>query len=148
MLTKLTNEQADALMSSDKAGYFGPNGHCITAFKNVVIEGKAGFFLGTSSQFVSISPPKLKPSALLAVGGMAESQISIIQKELNISTACAEDVLYLRTRERWTKDLEDKLIALHAINKPPNMLDFGLSKEAKAKIFWQTSRLKQKILGA
>lgn len=48
---------------------------------------------------------------------------------LKCSKACAEDVAYLRTRHRHTQQLEDELIALHKAGKPPNMNEFGCTKE-------------------
>ena len=51
--------------------------------------------------------------------------IQELAKELGVSEACAQDVYYLRSRSRWTKELEQTLIQLHAQGKPPNMCDFG-----------------------
>ena len=45
--------------------------------------------------------------------------------ELNISSSCAADVFYLRTRSRWTPKLEAELIRLHREGNPPNICDFG-----------------------
>lgn len=45
--------------------------------------------------------------------------------ELKISKACAMDVYYLRTRSRWTQELEDQLIDLHAKGTVPNMCEYG-----------------------
>jgi hypothetical protein len=43
---------------------------------------------------------------------------------LNISTECASDILYLRTRSRWSQENEDYLIWLGQNNKPlPNIND-------------------------
>jgi len=46
-----------------------------------------------------------------------------------ISVECARDVEYLRTRQRHTQKLEDELIALHKAGKPPNMNEYGCTKE-------------------
>jgi hypothetical protein len=48
-----------------------------------------------------------------------------VAKELNVSDSCASDVVYLRTRSRWTQELEETLIALHAAQVPPNIMEFG-----------------------
>ena len=45
-------------------------------------------------------------------------------KKLNISESCAMDVVYLRTRARWTQKLEDELIRLHKEGNPPNVFDW------------------------
>lgn len=51
--------------------------------------------------------------------------ISELAQKLNITEACAEDVWYLRTRSRWSQELEDKLIELHKAGTPPNIMGFG-----------------------
>ena len=51
--------------------------------------------------------------------------INLLSDELKISTGCASDVYYLRTRSRWTPELEAELIRLHAARTPPNMCEFG-----------------------
>ncbi len=53
--------------------------------------------------------------------------IQSLAKELNVSENCAGDVWYLRTRSRWTQELENQLIQLHKEGNPPNMCDFGCS---------------------
>lgn len=45
--------------------------------------------------------------------------------ELNASEECAMDVFYLRTRSRWTQELENELIQLHKSGVRPNMCEFG-----------------------
>ena len=45
-----------------------------------------------------------------------------LAKELNCSVSCAMDVHYLRSRSRWTKEIENELIRLHLIGEPPNVL--------------------------
>jgi hypothetical protein len=52
--------------------------------------------------------------------------------ELGVSVECAGDVWYLRTRSRHTSELEAELIALHAAGTPPNMCDFGVTKDTQA----------------
>jgi len=62
-----------------------------------------------------------------AMDSLAEQTDKYIQKlakKLNISRDCAQDVWYLRTRSRWTQDLEKELIRLHRAGKPPNIFDW------------------------
>ena len=49
----------------------------------------------------------------------------LFAQERGISHACASDVLYLRTRSRWSHELEEELIRLHKEGTPPNIFDFG-----------------------
>lgn len=60
------------------------------------------------------------------------SQIKRLALEANISPACADDVLYLRSRNRWTQALEDRLIALHKAGTPPIITEFGVTPETQA----------------
>jgi hypothetical protein len=57
-----------------------------------------------------------------------------IEKELGVSFQCACDILYLRSRSRWTIELEQKLIALHKAGTPPNVYEFGVTKETQRKL--------------
>lgn len=41
-----------------------------------------------------------------------------------ITLACANDVVYLRSRSRWTEHLEAELIKLHIAGNPPNICDW------------------------
>jgi hypothetical protein len=52
------------------------------------------------------------------------SYMETLAEELNCSTACAQDVWYLRQRSRWTQELEDKLILLYREGNPPNINEF------------------------
>jgi hypothetical protein len=57
-----------------------------------------------------------------------DEYVEYVQKfaeENNISTACANDIIYLRSRSRWTQKLEDELIQLYKEGNPPNIMDFG-----------------------
>jgi len=54
-----------------------------------------------------------------------------LMKELGISKECASDVLYLRSRQRWSEELEKKLIDAHKNNEPINILEFGSTKETQ-----------------
>lgn len=49
--------------------------------------------------------------------------------EPSLALACIADVKYLRTRNRHTPELEQQLIALHKAGTPPNMCEFGCTKE-------------------
>jgi hypothetical protein len=51
-----------------------------------------------------------------------------------VSADCALDVFYLRTRSRWTQELEDELIRLHKAGTPPNVCDFGCPSEEMAQL--------------
>jgi len=51
--------------------------------------------------------------------------IGDLAKELGVSKECASNVRYLRSRSRWTQELEDELIRLHKEGNPPNMNEFG-----------------------
>lgn len=50
--------------------------------------------------------------------------IQELAKTLKVSEDCALDVWYLRSRSRWTRELEDELIQLHKEGKAPNMCEF------------------------
>ena len=52
------------------------------------------------------------------------NHISDIANKLNISVSCAMDVVYLRSRSRWSQENEDELIRLHSIGKAPNICDW------------------------
>jgi len=44
--------------------------------------------------------------------------------ELNVSEGCAVNILYLRSRSRWTEDLEQQLIEMDKKGIQPNMCEF------------------------
>ena len=48
---------------------------------------------------------------------------------LGVSLKCAEDVEYLRTRARWTPQLEQDLILAHSRGEEVNMCEFGCTRE-------------------
>lgn len=54
-----------------------------------------------------------------------------LMEELDITQDCAIDVLYLRGRHRHTEGLEKELIALHKAGNPPNIMEFGSTKQTK-----------------
>ena len=52
-----------------------------------------------------------------------EASASALAEELQISQRCANFVLYLRGRSRWTQEKEDELIRLDKAGEPlPNVL--------------------------
>lgn len=60
-----------------------------------------------------------------AVHDEQTAYIETLAKELNVSEQCATDVWYLRTRSRYTPELEQELIRLHEEGTPPNIHEFG-----------------------
>ena len=50
--------------------------------------------------------------------------ITDLADKLNVSEACASDIVYLRNRSRWTPELEQLLIQLHKEGTPPNIFEF------------------------
>lgn len=52
-------------------------------------------------------------------------------KDSDLYRRCKEDIEYLRTRSRHTKELEKELINLHIAGTPPNMSEFGVTKETQ-----------------
>lgn len=57
-----------------------------------------------------------------------------------LTQACFNDITYLRNRFRWTQELEGKLIILHAKGEPPNMMEFGCTKETGQKLLEEAKR--------
>lgn len=45
-----------------------------------------------------------------------------LAKELGCSEYCAQDIHYLRSRSRWTQELENELIELDKLDKHPPVL--------------------------
>lgn len=60
-----------------------------------------------------------------------ESEIMDLAKDLSISMQAASDVHYLRTRNRWTQELEDELIAKHKAGESINIFNFGVTEETQ-----------------
>lgn len=58
-----------------------------------------------------------------------DEQVASLAKELNVSEECANDVFYLRSRSRWSSELEAELIALHKAGKRPDINEFGCTPE-------------------
>ena len=57
-----------------------------------------------------------------------------LSKELDLTEACISDIAYLRTRNRHTSELEEELIRLHRAGTPPNIMEFGVTKETQARL--------------
>ena len=58
--------------------------------------------------------------------------IEELSEELGVSQNCAHQICYLRTRRRWTQELEDELIQLHKEGNPPdNIFEFGVTEETQ-----------------
>lgn len=133
-MKKLTQDEMHLLIESmpSKIGLFchefGYIGSDDT--EEVIIEGRSGHFLAPLSEFIRdgilIRPT---PTCILAIGGFPESEAEKLSREMSVSRICAADIIYLRTRSRWSQELESKLIQMHAENKRPNMNEFGCSKK-------------------
>lgn len=57
---------------------------------------------------------------------LMNEHIDSVARELGISVGCANDVVYLRGRSRWTQEMEDKLILWDKTNTRPenfNIMD-------------------------
>lgn len=50
--------------------------------------------------------------------------IQEVAKKLEISEDAASDVVYLRTRSRWSEETEKELIRLHKAGNPPNIMEW------------------------
>ena len=71
------------------------------------------------------------PASMQALQEFADASAKAMQEEilrvsddLYISERCASDVVYLRSRSRWTLEAEGELIRLHAIGTPPNIFEW------------------------
>lgn len=53
-----------------------------------------------------------------------KQEIQRVEKELSVSTFCAMDIVYLRTRSRWTPELEKLLIEEHREGKQINICEW------------------------
>ncbi len=55
-----------------------------------------------------------------------EKHVKKEAKRLEISKDCAENVVYLRDRSRWSQRLEDELIRMDKAGEPaPNIMEYG-----------------------
>lgn len=53
-------------------------------------------------------------------------------KKLGVELSAMNDIGYLRTRHRWTPELEAELIRLHNAGTPPNIMEFGVTEQTQA----------------
>lgn len=56
-------------------------------------------------------------------------EVADVAGELGVSNDIAADVVYLRTRSRWTPELEVELIRRRQTGESINMCDFGCTPE-------------------
>lgn len=59
------------------------------------------------------------------------SEIRALAEELGVGEDCAADVCYLRTRSRWTPELENELVRLWGQGIRPNIYEFGVTRETQ-----------------
>lgn len=81
----------------------------------------------------TLNDPKAKAALATFLSDCAEANAVAGQelaRELGVSEACACDIQYLRTRSRWTEELEDELIELHRNGEAPNIFEFGTKSHA------------------
>lgn len=52
------------------------------------------------------------------------NSVENVAKELGITEGQATDVVYLRTRSRWTQQLENKLLQCYRDKIPVNIMEF------------------------
>lgn len=74
-----------------------------------------------------LKDPKVVEVFQAAMDAEAEyfnSQIEELMNTLNCSFACAADVVYLRTRSRWSEELERRLIQEHQEGRTINICDW------------------------
>jgi hypothetical protein len=128
----------------DGCGYYGEFGAVIGDAELVFIEGRAGEFLASASEFERVTVdglPCIRPKAslILQIGGLPESEAERLSKELGVSERCASDVIYLRTRSRWSHWLEAELIHAHASGEDVDVNSFGVTRETQARLYWTAS---------
>jgi len=73
---------------------------------------------------IPVNDPKAMEEFQEAMNTLQDAHVEYEKKlmiELNISHSCASDITYLRSRSRWTQELENKLIQLHNEENPPNI---------------------------
>lgn len=75
-------------------------------------------------------------TALDVKAAVTQSVVTLIA-ELGITEECARDILYLRTRNRHSEELEQQLIQLHRDGTPPNMMEFGVTAETQQNLLDQ-----------
>ena len=86
-----------------------------------------------------------------------EEIIADTAEQMGLTKECVTDMVYLRTRQRWTPELEAELIRLHQAGTPPNMMEFGVTEETQQNLLdeamkvisakYQNDPIKQTIVG-
>lgn len=128
MIRKLTKDEFQSYADDPKVGMVVETGAAIPdACTEVIIEGNLGWFLVSVDEWNS-------KETLKAIGGTPKTEDEKLAEELNVSPGCAIDILYLRTRSRWTQELEDELIRLHKEGNPPNIMEFGCGSLLEAEL--------------
>ena len=61
-------------------------------------------------------------------------------KELGLSEKCVSDILYLRTRSRWSQELENDLIRRHKAGEEINIFEFGSTSETQHDLMSQIDK--------
>lgn len=54
-----------------------------------------------------------------------ESKIDELAVYMNVSYACAADIVFFRSQPYYSEEKEAELVNLHACGNPPNMSSFG-----------------------
>lgn len=88
--------------------------------------------MGVENETKRVSPQELDKAVKTLIQSDTDyfnKRAAALAESLNITEACAADVIYLRTRNRWTPELEKELIRLHKEGNPPNVMDFGCTPE-------------------
>lgn len=128
MFRKIEPNEVDRLIAAGvgmfcEQGYIGES----KPGAGIVIEGNLGTFVVPQDSFESVGAFGIRASdkLLKAIGGLPETEIERLARINGWDYGCAMDVWYLRTRSRWTQELESKLIQLHQAGTPPNINEFG-----------------------
>ena len=81
----------------------------------------------------SIEIPVNEPEKMKAFQELMNNQacemnqhIREVAEKLGVSEGVAQDIVYLRTRSRWSQEKENHLLALAKAGQPlPNIMDYG-----------------------
>lgn len=88
--------------------------------------------MGIQNETKRVSPQELDKVVKTLIESEADyfnKRAAVLAENLSVTEACAADVMYLRTRNRWTPELEKELIRLHKEGNPPNVMEFGCTPE-------------------
>lgn len=148
-IKKISEEEVQKYIDEGAGYYHYEFGACIGDAQEVIVEGRAGYFLIPASEIernndgesvLDKCMVKLSAKVILAIGGLPETEAEQLAKNLKVSLTCAYDILYLRTRSRWTQKLENELIQANKNGEFVNMNEFGVTKETQAKLWWNASK--------